>query len=178
MNWVDIVIIAALVVSTFVGYKVGLIKIIIPLAGMLLATILSGALHSYLGDKLGFIDSENWANIAAFIIVFLIVFAIVYIVASILRKIIQLMLLGWVDRLAGAALVFVVGWIVCSMIVVLVAKYGALGADYVPGSTVSSESIEDMIDDSALATFQIDKFPIVLGLLPGEFDVVRDYFGD
>ena len=178
MNWVDTVIIVALAVSTFVGYKVGLIKIVVPLVGMLLATVLSGALHSYLGDKLGFIDSEKWANIAAFIIVFVVVFVIVYISASMLRKIMQLMLLGWVDRLAGAALVFIVGWIVCSMIVVMVARYGALGVDYVPGSTVSSESVEDMIDDSALATFQIDTFPIVMKLLPGEFDVVRDYFGD
>ncbi len=178
MNWVDTVIIVALVVSTFIGYKVGLIKIVVPLVGMLLATILSGALHSYLGDRLGFIDSEKWANIVAFIIVFVVIFVIVYISASMLRKIMQLMLLGWVDRLAGAALIFIVGWIVCSMIVVMVARYGALGADYVPGSTVSSESVEDMIDDSALATFQIDTFPIVMKLLPGEFDVVRDYFGD
>ena len=178
MNWVDIVIIIALVVPAFIGFKIGLIKLVIPLIGVLLGVVLGSVLHGYLANKLDFISSESWSHVVAFIIIFVAVFAIVYILATILQKILKLTLMGLVDRLAGAAVVFIIVWLISSFVVVMVAKYVALGADYVPGDTVSSESIKNTIEGSALATFQIDTVPIILGLLPGEFDVVKDCFED
>ena len=35
---------------------------------------------------------------------------------------------------------------------------------------------EGIVTDSALAGFLLDKFPIVLGLLPSQFDSIRDFF--
>lgn len=176
MNWVDIVIIVALIVPTFIGFKLGLIKMVVPLIGILLGVILASLLHGYMANQLDFIDNEGWAHVVGFIIVFILVFVFIYILAVVLRKILQLALLGMVDQLAGAALMFIIIWLISSFVVVMVAKYGALGADYAPGDKVRSESVEDTIDGSALATFQIDTLPIILGLLPEEFDVVRDHF--
>jgi membrane protein required for colicin V production len=33
-----------------------------------------------------------------------------------------------------------------------------------------------LIVDSFLASILLDKFPLVLGFLPGEFDMIRDFF--
>ncbi len=178
MNWVDAVIVVAVLIPTLMGLKIGIIKMVVPLAGTFLGVLLAVVLHGYLADALDCIESESWAHIAAFAIIFVIVFALVYILAIILRKILQAAFLGWVDRLAGAVLVFITVWLLCSFVVAMVAKYGALGADYVfeIGGPVNSESIERRIDESALATFQVDTFPVIIGLLPDEFDVVKKYF--
>jgi hypothetical protein len=37
--------------------------------------------------------------------------------------------------------------------------------------------VETTLKDSALSTFLLNKFPMVLPFLPNEFDVVRDFFG-
>ncbi|MFO8010404.1 MAG: CvpA family protein [Dehalococcoidia bacterium] len=190
MNYVDAIIIVILAISAFLGFKLGLIKTVVPLVGFLIAIALAGVLHDSLADKLGFIDNESWANIAAFAIIFVVVFVIVYILANIVRKIISLMFLGLVDRAAGAALGFIIAWLVCSMLVALVARYGALPTD-LPEQTPDNieawveENVDgarkaayDAINDSALASFQLDTFPVILGLLPGQFDDAKDFFGD
>ncbi len=177
MNWLDAVIIVVLVVPTFIGYKIGLLKMVLPLVGVLIGVILACALHGYLADLLDdSIDSEAWAHIVAFLIIFIAVFVLTYFAAFVLQKILQMAFLGMVEKIAGAALVFITVWLICSFVVAMVAKYGALGADYIPGDIVGSESVEGTIDGSALATFQVDTFPLIIGLLPDEFDVVKDYF--
>jgi hypothetical protein len=34
----------------------------------------------------------------------------------------------------------------------------------------------DLITNSALAGFFLDKFPVIMGFLPSEFDVIRNFF--
>ena len=177
MNWLDAVIIVVLVVPTFIGYKIGLLKMVLPVVGILVGVLLGCALHGFLADLLDdSIDSEAWAHIIAFLIIFISVFALTYFAAFVLQRILSMAFLGMAEKVAGAALVFITVWLTCSFIVAMVAKYGALGADYVPGGIIKSESVENTVDGSALATFQIDTFPVIIGLLPDEFDVVKDYF--
>ncbi len=179
MNWLDIVIILALVIPTFVGYKIGLVKMVLPLVGALFGVILACALHGYLADLLDdSIDSEAWAHIVSFLAIFIAVFAVMYFSAFVLQKMLKMVFLGMVEKLAGAALVFITVWLICSFIMAMVAKYGALGEDYLPGGIISSESVENTVDGSALATFQVAMFPVIIGLLPDEFDVVKEYFQD
>jgi membrane protein required for colicin V production len=35
---------------------------------------------------------------------------------------------------------------------------------------------EGMVTESALAGFLLDQFPIILGLLPSQFDSIRNFF--
>lgn len=191
MNWVDVLIIIALLISTFMGFKRGLIKTLVPMVGLVVAISLAGALYDSLADKLGFIDSESWANIVAFAIILVAVFLAFYVLATILQKIVKIMLLGWVDRAGGAVFGFAVAWLVTSMLVALAARYGALPSDLddpedpeksrEPIDVVRQldgirEDAYNTIDGSALATFQIDTFPVILGLLPGQFDPLKDFF--
>lgn len=191
MNWVDVLIILALGVFTYLGLKRGFIKTVIPLLGIILAIYLAGILHNSLADSFDFIKSRNWAEIVAFVIILVGVLLVVYVLAMTLARLVKMSFLEWIDKWGGGVFGFMVGWLVCSIIIVLVARYAALPPKLpdtpqgMHGSAADVLKLEGLrrstyntINGSALATFQIDRFPVVLGFLPGEFDSVRDFFGD
>lgn len=179
MNWVDIIIIIFLAILTILGLKRGLVKSLFPLAGIVLGIFLAGTFQNALADKLTFIDSESAAKIVAFAIVVVAVFLAATIVGSIMHGILRTVLLGWVDRLGGAVFGFALGWFICSAIVVLLARYVALPVEIPEFLHLEGiqQSIYSAIKGSTLATAQIDYFPVILGLLPDEFDAVKDFFG-
>lgn len=191
MNWLDIVILLVLGILTILGLKRGLIKSLVPLLGIILGILLAGMLHVSFAERLSFIDSDSMARIIAFILILIVVFIVVYILGMILRGVIKMTFLGWLDRLGGAFFGLAMGWIICSVVVVLLARYVAMPVELpeVAGESLSSwvenwqalksvrESVNTVIDESKLATLQMDSFPVIMGLLPGEFDAVRDFFG-
>jgi hypothetical protein len=80
--------------------------------------------------------------------------------ANLLRSVIKAVMLGWVDSVGGAVLGFLFGAILWGAILATWVKF--FGSDLVTGSF--------------LARFLLDYFPLVLGLLPGEFDAIREFF--
>ena len=99
-------------------------------------------------------------NIVGFIIILVLVMGLAAVVAVLLRTILRAIMLGWVDHIGGAVLGLVMGALSISALLAIIVKY--------TGS--------NLIADSALANFLLDKFPFVLGLLPSEFDSIRDFF--
>ena len=160
MSWLDIVILVVLAIGAFSGFKSGLIKMLFTVAGIFLGIFLAGRFSDEFAGVLTFIP-DDWSKIAAFAIILVAVMVIAGILASILSKLISLVLLGWVNRLAGAVLGVVVGALFCGAVLAIWVKFLGIG---------------DSVAGSALANFLLDKFPIVLGLLPSEFDSVRNFF--
>ena len=189
MNWLDIVIVIILVISAFLGLKRGFIKTLLPLVGLVLAVFLAGRFYVQLSGRLSFIENPSLARVAAFAIIFFAVIVAVAILSSILRKIIQMLLLGWVDRLGGAVFGFAIGWVVCSVIVALLARYVALPVELpqVPHSegwlenwrevVKARQFITTLINESALAKLLLRSFPFLLSFLPEELKAVRNFFG-
>ena len=71
MNWLDIVIIIFLAITTITGLSKGLIKTIVPLVGVILAVILAGRFYGAVADWLShWLHSVSQANIAGFAIIF------------------------------------------------------------------------------------------------------------
>ena len=161
MNWLDIVIIVNIAIPTLIGLRIGIIKTVLSLAGVIVGVILAGRYYVVLSEQLTFIPQENLAKIAAFAIILIGVMIITGVLASVLKWIASVVLLGWVNRLGGAIFGFVLGAIFCSALLAIWAKF--LG-------------IEGPIASSGLATLLLDQFPIVLALLPEEFDAVRSFF--
>jgi len=69
-------------------------------------------------------------------------------------------MMGWVNRLGGAIFGFLLGAIFCGALLAIWANFLGTGA----------------ITSSGLATLLLDRFPMVLALLPEEFDAVRSFF--
>ncbi len=131
MNGLDIGIIVVLGILALLGMKRGLIKSVVPLVGVILGMVLAGRLYHPLAEILGFIKGESLAEIIAVVLIFTIVYVIVSILGSMLYTIPHMVSLGWVDRLGGAVFGFAMGWIICSVFVVLLllAQYMALPAE-------------------------------------------------
>jgi membrane protein required for colicin V production len=165
MNWLDIVIIVFLAITVITGLSKGLIKTIIPLVGVILGVVLAGRFYGSVADWLStWLHSPSQANIAGFAIIFIVVVIVALIVASLLSKFLSLLLLGWVDKLGGAVLGFVIGGLVCGAILTIITKYNFPG-------------MEGTIHDSNLASFFVNNFNMVLPFLPSEFDSVHQFFG-
>ena len=160
MNWLDIVIAVVLIIPIFTGLKQGLIKAALSLAGLIVGVILAGNFYQQLGGVLGFISNEDIANVVAYILILAVVMIIAIVVATLLKFTAKAVLLGWVDHLGGAVFGLLMGAIFMGALLAVFVKYFGTG----------------LITDSFLAGVLLDKFPLVLGLLPSEFDGIRDFF--
>jgi uncharacterized membrane protein required for colicin V production len=143
---------------------------ILPLAAIILGIALAGIFYGSLADLLSnWIGSRSQATILAFLIIAVVVIAgsieLFVILSSIAgNRTVKLPFAGLVDRLGGLVLGFAIGAILAGTLLSLITKYPTRGLDATVG-------------DSALAGFFLDQFPLVLALLPGEFDAVRQIFG-
>ena len=161
MNWLDIVILVLLAIPTVIGLKMGIIKMVLSIAGVIIGVLLAGRLYVPFAESLSFISDPGVAKIVAFAIILIGVMIVASVLASLLKKIVSIVLLGWVNRLGGAVFGFLVGAIFCGAIL------SVLG-NFISESTV--------VGDSFLARVLLDNFPLVLALLPDELDSVRSIF--
>ena len=161
MNWLDIVIIVGLIISVFSGMQQGLIKIAFALAGGIIGVVLAGHYSEGLADQLSFISDPGIAGTVAFVIIIIATIVVAIILGTIVKKIIHIVLLGWLDKLGGGVIGLLAGVIFIGALLAMYLRY--------QGPT-------DVITGSALATFLVDKFGLILGLLPSQFDMIRDFF--
>jgi len=138
-----------------------MIKAALSLAGLIVGVIVAGRYYLPLSEKLSFISSASVAEITAFIIILVGIMVIAGVLAKLLKWTASVMMLGWVNHLGGAVFGLLLGAIFC----------GALLATWVKflGETTA-------ITESNLAFILVDFFPVVLALLPDEFDSVRPFF--
>jgi membrane protein required for colicin V production len=161
MNWLDIVILVVIAVAAFAGLIVGLIAAGLSLAGIIVGIILAGRYYLPFSQHLGFIPEENIARIVAFAIILVGVVLIALVLAMVLRWAFSLIKLGWIDRLGGAVFGLAAGTLLCGAVLAMWVKFVGAGAS---------------VTGSALASILLEHFPVVLGLLPAEFDAVRAFF--
>jgi membrane protein required for colicin V production len=165
VNWLDIIIILMLLIATVMGLRRGLIQTVLPLGGIMLGIVLAGLFYDSMANWLStWLDSPSQAKIAGFVIIFSVVVAVVMVIAWLLSGFFKLMLLGWVDKLGGAFFGLAIGILASSAVLAVIAKF--------PFS-----SVEGTVRGSGVAAFFLDHFPLVLGLLPREFDNVHQFFG-
>jgi membrane protein required for colicin V production len=161
MNWLDMVILILLLVSAIGGLVNGLIKAVISLVGLIVGIVLAGHYYVSLAGHLTFISDQNIARIASFVIIFLAVSIVAAILGTLFTKIVSSISLGWLNRLGGAAFGILIGAVFIAAILSLWVKFaGGTGA----------------ISSSVLAPLLVSKFPLVLALLPSEFNSVQQFF--
>ena len=150
MNWLDIVLLVALVAVAFTGLKQGLIKAVLSLAGLIIGVILASNLYTTLGNLLGFIPNEKAAGIVAYILILIVVMIIASILARLLKTIISIAMLGWVNHLGGAVFGLLLGAIFWGAILAIWVRFFGTG----------------LVTESFIAGVLLNKFPLVLALLP------------
>ena len=106
---IDIIVLIMLVMAVIKGLRRGLIiavfSILAFIAGIAAAMKLSVVVAGYLKDSVHV--SAKWLPVLSFLLVFVGVVLLVRLVASILEKSIEMVLLGWVNKIGGIILYIV-----------------------------------------------------------------------
>ena len=168
MNWLDIVILVVTAIALFFGLRIGIIKAVLSLAGLIVGIILAGRYYLPLAERLTFIPQDisffpqaSLAEIIAFAIILIGTMLIASVAAALLKWTASMVMLGWVNRLGGAIFGLLLGALLCSALLAIWGKFlGVAGA----------------ISESSLAVILLDRFPAVMALLPDEFDAIRSFF--
>ncbi len=161
MNWLDIVIIIVALLLGIVGLRQGIIRTVFGIAGLIGGIVLAGRYYDELAVVLSS-SGATWVNIAAYAIILLATIIVAGVVGHFVAKLVHFAALGWLDRLVGCVLGVFIGGLLCAAVLAIVLKY-------YPGT-------EAAISQSGLARFLMEQFPLLLALLPGEFDFIRDFF--
>lgn len=160
MNGLDIILIVILFIPTFIGLRKGLIKTVLSFAGLLVGVVLAGRLYEPLSKIFGFLNNDNAAKIIAFILILALVMVAAFFLARLLKSVVKMVMLGWVDNVGGATFGFLSGFILLSAILATWVKLFGSG----------------LVTESFIAEVMLGNFPVILGLLPGDFDVIREFF--
>ena len=162
MNWLDISIIVVMGVAALMGYRIGAIKGFLGIIGIIFGVVLAGQIGETAGQKMTFIDNPGGATVAGYAVVFGAVFIGSLIAVNVLRKVLDSILLGWIDNLGGAILGISASAIVWT---------GGIAA----AGSFPVGFLNDTVEQSLLAPELADKVPFVLDLLPEEYSDVLSF---
>lgn len=161
MNWLDIVIIIVTLLLGMLGLWRGAIKAVFGIVGLIGGIALAG--HYYL--PLASILSPGeaiWSKIAAYAIILVAILIVASVIGWFVARLVHIVMLGWVDRLIGFILGAAIGGMLCAAVLAIVSKYLPV--------------MGGVISHSVMAKLLMEQFPLLLALLPEEFDFIRDFF--
>ena len=158
MNWLDAVILIILVGFTVAAFRAGLIREVVTLVAVVLGVLIAGHYYDDLADDvLLFIKNAKAARVIAFLSLFGSIALLGQLAAFLMKQAVSMLLLGWVDHLAGGAFGLLKGLVLVELFLMLFATYPYLGLD-------------KAIDGSAVAPLFLDHGAALLKILPGEFN--------
>lgn len=139
MNWVDIVIIAAILGVALLGFKIGLLRAAFLLGAFILGITISSEVAASLNTLLEeFIENSDVRDLITFTGAFVLIFVGVNFVGGIICKMLRFTPFKWLDQLIGGALGLLAGVVFVGLIVVWLTK-----------SPISG--LEELFEKSALA---------------------------
>lgn len=173
MNWLDILIIVIAVIGAYIGWKQGLIRAAFSIVGLIIGIVLAGQWADSLAEALG---GAQWAYFVAFAIILIAVLIIANIIGGILKQFTKVVMMDWLDSSFGG---MVLGFLIGAFTIAAILSSAGAWADSLPQHEIAEslkQGMSQAIGESALAELLIDKFRLVLGLLPDKFDAIHKFF--
>lgn len=157
MNWLDILIIAALLWFALTGLNAGILRELVTLLAAVAGVVVAGQLYKQLAaDFTIFTERATAAHIAAFLALLGAVLLVGQIVAGLLKRTAALLMLGPLDHLGGLVFGLLKGFVLVEGLLMLLAGYRL-------------EVMTRAMDGSLLTPVFLHGLPVLLYLLPGEF---------
>jgi membrane protein required for colicin V production len=164
MNWLDAAIIIVVLWFTFSAFQAGFIRETVTIVAAVVGVVLAGMFYKDLAaDVLLFIDSETLARIVAFGIIFGVTALAGQILAMVLKPAVSILQLGVFDQLAGAAFGFGKAIVVVEAFLIIFITYPRWG-------------LRQDIDQSFFGSMLLEKTPVVVQILPDEFEISVENF--
>lgn len=103
---IDIIFLLLMLMAIFKGYSKGFVVALFSVAGFILGLAAALKLSAYAAQKLSgtFNASGKWLPVLSFLLVFIVVVLLVRLGAKIIQSGMELVMLGWLNRLAGILL--------------------------------------------------------------------------
>jgi membrane protein required for colicin V production len=157
MTWVDGAIIVLVAWFTFSAFSAGIIREIVNVTGVALGIVLAGLFYQDLASDVKLaVDSENAANVIAFLAIFGACFLAGQLAGMLLKQTASLLMLGTFDHLLGAVFGFVKGMAIVEILLIVFVTFPAFG-------------LKEPIRDSLFGPMFLNGIPILLRILPVEF---------
>jgi len=155
MNWLDIVIIATLVIGLIVGWRTGLFGAIFTTGGLIVGVLLAARFSDNVSEGLtDAASSDSLATVIAYGIILFVVFVAAQVLRTLIKSILKLVFLGWVDVLGGLALGLVMGVVLSGALITMLARYSSdLPLDLLemaPGQVISDLPMESLIERAGI----------------------------
>ncbi|MBS4058737.1 MAG: CvpA family protein [Bacteroidetes bacterium] len=127
MNYLDIIIAVLLLFSAYNGYSKGLVIELASLAALILGVYVAILFSDVTGDFLSryFELHTKYLSIIAFMLTFVLVLIAVMLVGKLVEKFVDLLLLGFLNKLAGAVFGILKGALILSIIIFLLNYFDA-----------------------------------------------------
>jgi len=159
--WVDIAIVAVLILSLIRGYQKGFLQQTAALLGIFLGVLIALDRYAMVGEFLEetFLIPASFSNIIAFILITMIISALVNLLGFVLQKLTKILFLAVLDSIGGAGLGLVKGGIVIYILLLILSRlpYEAiiihleasqLAQDFLDFTPVVQENIDRFLDDN------------------------------
>ncbi len=122
MNWLDIVLAIPLLWFTYKGIRNGLVIELASLGALIIGVFVALHFSFYVEDYLrdNFDVAETYLSIISFAITFIIVAVLIHLAGKLIHKLIQIVALGLLNRLAGGLFGFIKAALILSVILYFV----------------------------------------------------------
>lgn len=190
MNWLDILLLAILVVGAILGMRLGLLGAAINAMALLIGWLVAGRLSDEVGGIFASsLSSDTIVTVLAYIVIMALSLVLARIVWKVVRPIINLATLGVVgvaDRVGGIVVGAILGIMIASAIIIVLARFtynfevpdtGITGgiAVQVPKVKDTKEAVEGALTDSATVPAFINFTNALpgnaLGFIPSDFKI-------
>ena len=160
INYIDLFLLLPLLWALYKGFRKGLILEIAALVSLIGGIYIAVKFSGFVGDNLAphLEVSEQWLGIIAFIITFIVVVILVNLMGKLLEKTIQLIALGFVNRLGGAIFSLLKTALIISFILFL---FQQLDANF---SIISKETKEGSLLYQPLQKIAPNLLPVIQDL--------------
>lgn len=169
---IDILFAIIVILALIKGYRNGVVVAIFSVIGLLVglaaAIKLSTLVAEYLKDAVNI--SGKWLPVISFAIVFLAAVMLVRLGAAAIQKTLELVMLGWINRLAGIILYFMLYTIIFSVILFYADKVHLLTT-----ATIVSSGTYNFIQPWGPRA--IDSLGVVLPFFKNMFHELEQFFG-
>ncbi|OJV21577.1 MAG: hypothetical protein BGO30_02430 [Bacteroidetes bacterium 41-46] len=154
LNAADIIILVCLIPALFAGFMKGLVRQVAAVLALILGVWAGYHFSDFVSSKLiSWIDTDqNILNIISFAAIFIVVLILVNLAGRAAEGIVKMVLLGWLDKLAGVIFALVKYAFVFSIIVYLLESLDEI-LEFLPRETLDNSVLYGYLSKIAPAIF-------------------------
>ena len=168
---IDLIFAFVIVLAIFKGYQrgliVGLFSLVAVIIGLAAAMKLSAVVAKYIGEAVKV--SEEWLPVISFAVVFIVIVLLIRLGANAIERTIEVVMLGWLNRLGGILLYAVIYTIVFSVLLFYAEQM----------SLIEPETIEKSVTYSYVQPWgpkAINGFATIIPLFKDMFAELEQFF--